>query len=61
MSKMSDVTPNFPSFFMNPCVLFNGILYHTVAIGLCILKDISLFLQGVISKLMYHLQPGSTS
>lgn len=61
MSEMSDFTPNFPSLFMNPCILSNGILLHTVAIGLNILKDISLFLQGVISKLMYHLQPRSTS
>lgn len=56
MSKMSDVTPNSPSWFMNPCILSNGVLYHTVTIGLCILKDISLSLQGVISKLIYHLQ-----
>lgn len=24
MSKMSDVTPNSPSWFMNPCILSNG-------------------------------------
>lgn len=46
MSEMSDFTPNFPSLFMNPCILSNGILLHTVAIGLNILKDISLFFAG---------------